>query len=111
VRLADQLAKGLALVSSEEAGRVVLAYEPIWAIGTGKTATPEMAEEACAFLRSCLSTAWGRTGANLVRILYGGSVRPDNARELMAQADIDGGLVGGASLEVGSFATIVEQSR
>jgi triosephosphate isomerase len=110
-RLVDQLTKGLALVSSEEAGRVVLAYEPVWAIGTGKTATPEIAQEACAFLRSCLATQWGRNRAGVVRILYGGSVRPDNARELMALADVDGGLVGGASLEVGSFAAIVEQSH
>ena len=110
-RLAAQLSRGLALVTASEAHRVVVAYEPVWAIGTGKTATPEMAQEACAFLRTRLAAAWGEAEAASIRILYGGSMKPDNARELMAQPDIDGGLVGGASLEVGSFAGIVEQSR
>jgi triosephosphate isomerase (TIM) len=110
-RLAAQLSHGLEPVSASEAHRVVVAYEPVWAIGTGKTATPEMAQEACAFVRSRLALAWGQSEAASVRILYGGSMKPDNARELMTQPDIDGGLVGGASLEVGSFAGIVEQSR
>lgn len=110
-RLVDQLSRGLALVTASEAHRVVVAYEPVWAIGTGKTATPEMAEDACAFLRTRLAVAWGEAEAASIRILYGGSMKPGNARELMAQPDIDGGLVGGASLEVGSFAGIVEQSR
>jgi triosephosphate isomerase (TIM) len=110
-RLAAQLSAGLAMIAAEEAHRVVVAYEPVWAIGTGKTATPEMAQEACAFVRERLAAAWGSGEAEGVRILYGGSMKPENARQLMTQPDIDGGLVGGASLEVGSFAGIVEQSR
>jgi triosephosphate isomerase (TIM) len=110
-RLATQLSAGLQKVGPDEAQRVVVAYEPVWAIGTGKTATPEMAEEACAFVRSRLLEEWGSGAAGAVRILYGGSMKPENARELMTQPDIDGGLVGGASLEVGSFAGIVEQAR
>jgi triosephosphate isomerase len=78
--------------------RLVLAYEPVWAIGTGRTATPELAQEAHAFIKSLLDRP----------VLYGGSVKPDNAAELMAQPDIDGALVGGASLEIDSFASICE---
>jgi triosephosphate isomerase len=81
--------------------QLVLAYEPVWAIGTGKTASPEQAQEAHAFLRSLLD----------VPILYGGSVKPDNAAELLEQPDVDGALVGGASLDVDSFAVIVEAAR
>jgi triosephosphate isomerase (TIM) len=85
---------------------VVVAYEPIWAIGTGRTATPEQAEEAIAFIRDLLR---GRGGdADRTRIVYGGSVKPGNAAELMAQPDIDGALVGGASLDPGDFLAIVE---
>ena len=104
--IARQLARGLVLLQTEDAGRLAIAYEPIWAIGTGKTATPEMAQEACAFIRRRLIDGAGDTAAQVVRILYGGSVRPDNIDELMAQPDIDGVLVGGASLNVGSFARI-----
>ena len=83
---------------------MVIAYEPIWAIGTGRTATPDQAQEVCAFIRDVLR-ARGAAADN-VRILYGGSVKPDNAAELFAQPDIDGGLIGGASLAVDDFAAI-----
>ena len=86
--------------------RSSIAYEPIWAIGTGRTATPEQAQEAIAFIRDVLRERGAE--ADAVRILYGGSVKPGNAAELMAQADIDGALVGGASLDPGDFAAIVE---
>jgi triosephosphate isomerase (TIM) len=105
--LARQLAAGLVLLQADDARRVAVAYEPIWAIGTGKTATPEMAQEAVAFIRQKLAEGAGEGAAEAVRILYGGSVRPDNMDELMAQPDIDGVLVGGASLKVESFARIV----
>jgi len=104
--LERQLQSDLAAVEPAELARIVVAYEPIWAIGTGRTATPEQAQEAIAFARDVLR---GRGGdADAVRILYGGSVKPANAGELMAQPDIDGALVGGASLEPGDFAAIVE---
>jgi triosephosphate isomerase len=105
--LARQLAAGLVLLQADDARRVALAYEPIWAIGTGKTATAETAQEAVAFIRQKLVDGAGEAAADAVRILYGGSVRPDNIDELMAQPDIDGVLVGGASLKVESFARIV----
>ena len=85
---------------------VVIAYEPIWAIGTGRTATPEQAQEACAFIRDVLRERGG--AADEVRILYGGSVKPGNAAELLGQPDIDGALVGGASLDPADFAAIVK---
>jgi len=87
---------------------VVIAYEPVWAIGTGKTATPQQAQEAHAFVRKEFAKLYGDAAAQSVRILYGGSVKPDNMGTLMAQGDIDGGLVGGASLEADSFAKIVK---
>jgi triosephosphate isomerase len=87
--------------------KVVLAYEPVWAIGTGKTATPEQAQEVHAFIRNILIDLYGLEVALRVRIQYGGSVKPDNIRDLMAQRDIDGALVGGASLEAETFAKIV----
>jgi triosephosphate isomerase len=87
----------------------VIAYEPIWAIGTGRTATPAQAQEACAFIRDVLRERGAV--ADAVRILYGGSVKPANAAELMAQPDIDGALVGGASLDPEEFAAIVEAAR
>ncbi len=105
--LSRQLATGLVLLQLEDAERVAIAYEPIWAIGTGKTATAEIAQEAVGFIRRRLAEAAGTDAAEAVRILYGGSVRPDNIDELMAQPDIDGVLVGGASLKVDSFARIV----
>ena len=88
----------------------MVAYEPVWAIGTGKTATSQQAQEAHAFIRRLLSKLFDDTVARRVRIQYGGSVKPSNARELMSQPDVDGALVGGASLEVRSFADIVKNS-
>jgi triosephosphate isomerase len=105
--LGRQVPAGLASVRPEDGGRVAIAYEPVWAIGTGKTATPELAQEAIAFVRGRVATALGHEAAEAVRILYGGSVGPHNIDELMRQPDIDGVLVGGASLQVGSFARIV----
>ena len=87
--------------------RLVIAYEPVWAIGTGKTATPVQAQEAHAFIRQVVAEAASPAAAQAVRILYGGSVKPDNVATLMAQPDVDGGLVGGASLDAASFAKIV----
>jgi triosephosphate isomerase len=86
----------------------VVAYEPVWAIGTGKTATPGQAQEVHAFLRKTLVDLWGSGAADAVRILYGGSVKPENIAALMANEDIDGALVGGASLKPASFAAIVK---
>jgi triosephosphate isomerase (TIM) len=104
--LERQLQADLAEVATEDIARVVIAYEPIWAIGTGKVATPEQAQEACAFIRDVLR---GRGAeADAVRILYGGSVKPGNAAELLALPDVDGALVGGAALDAEDFAAIVE---
>ena len=86
---------------------LILAYEPVWAIGTGRTATPEQAQEVHLFIRSWLSQGFGTDTGQVIRILYGGSVRPDNSKELMAQPDIDGALIGGASLEPESFISII----
>ena len=105
-----QLDGSLASVPNERASDVVIAYEPVWAIGTGKTATPELAQEAHAFIRDRLRERFGAAG-DTIRIQYGGSVKPDNVAELMAQPDIDGGLVGGASLEPESFARIATFNR
>jgi triosephosphate isomerase (TIM) len=104
--LERQLQADLAEVSDEDVAKVVVAYEPIWAIGTGKVATPEQAQEACAFIRDVLR-ARGAV-ADDVRILYGGSVKPGNAAELLALPDVDGALVGGAALVAEDFAAIVE---
>lgn len=105
--LAAQFAGGLAPLVPKDFARVVIAYEPVWAIGTGKTATPEMAEAAHAFIRAEISRAIGDEAADACRILYGGSVKPENIKGLMAQSNIDGALVGGASLDPLSFAAIV----
>jgi triosephosphate isomerase len=102
-----QIDGSLADVDSERAADVVVAYEPVWAIGTGRTATPEMAQEVHAFIRERLGARFG-AGAADVRIQYGGSVKPDNVDSLMAEPDIDGALVGGASLEPEAFARIVK---
>jgi triosephosphate isomerase (TIM) len=105
--LSRQVPAGLASVGPEDAAKVSLAYEPVWAIGTGRTATPAVAQEAIAFVRSQVASALGETSAQKVRILYGGSVGPHNIDELMAEPGIDGVLVGGASLQIESFARIV----
>jgi len=105
--LSLQFRAGIALLSPEQFARIVIAYEPVWAIGTGKTATPEIAADAHRVLRSQVRGRYGEAAADAVRILYGGSVKPDNVRSLMAQPEIDGALVGGASLEPNSFASIV----
>ena len=101
-----QLQAVLAQIDGAELAKIVVAYEPVWAIGTGKTATPEMAQEVHAQLRVQLKEKNAEAGAN-VQILYGGSMKPENARELMAQPDIDGGLIGGASLKAADFLAIV----
>ena len=103
-----QIREGLEGLSKEDMDNVVIAYEPIWAIGTGKTATPEIAENVCGFIRDVLKDMFGKGVANKVKILYGGSVKPGNVHELMGQADIDGALVGGASLKAEDFKALVE---
>jgi triosephosphate isomerase len=105
--LETQFNGGLAPLTPAQFAKVVIAYEPVWAIGTGKTATPEIAEAAHRHIRSLVAAKFGADAAAAVRILYGGSVKPDNVRSLMAQPDIDGALVGGASLDPVSFASIV----
>ena len=103
----QQLSEGLAGITGDAIGAVVIAYEPVWAIGTGKTASDEQAQEVHSFIRKYLSDTYGIDIADSTRILYGGSVKPDNVRGLMSQPDIDGALVGGASLKADSFAAIV----
>ena len=102
-----QIQKGLDGLSPEDMAKVVVAYEPVWAIGTGKTASPRQAADVHHYIRKTASKKWGEATADGLRILYGGSVTPENIKELMAEADIDGALVGGASLKADSFAKIV----
>jgi triosephosphate isomerase len=109
-KLRHQVQEGLEKVATERLGDVVIAYEPIWAIGTGRVATPDQAQEAIAFVRALVADR-DREQAERARILYGGSVKPDNAAELLALPDVDGALVGGASLEVEDFVAIVEAAR
>jgi triosephosphate isomerase (TIM) len=104
--LERQLQADLAKVESGQLAEVVIAYEPIWAIGTGRTATPEQAQEVCAFIRDVVRMRGA--SADRLRVLYGGSVKPDNAAELLSKPDVDGALVGGASLDAADFAAIVE---
>jgi triosephosphate isomerase len=108
--LEAQLDGSLAEIPADRAAEVVLAYEPVWAIGTGKTATPAIAQDAHAMIRGWLGKRFG-AAAERMRIQYGGSVKPDNTAELMAQPDIDGALVGGASLEADSFSRIVQNGK
>ena len=102
-----QLIAGLDGLTVRDTERIIIAYEPVWAIGTGKTATPEQAQEMHALIRAAVAEKHGNDVANAMRILYGGSVKPENIRELMSQEDVDGALVGGASLDADSFAKIV----
>ena len=104
-KLRHQVQEDLAKVDTEQLGDIVIAYEPIWAIGTGQVATPEQAQEAIAFVRALVADR-SREQAERTRVLYGGSVKPDNAGELLALPDVDGALVGGASLDAESFAAI-----
>ena len=108
--LTRQVTRGLQGLSEHDFARVAVAYEPVWAIGTGVTATPEQAEEAHAFVRGLVRGQFGETVSGGLRIQYGGSVKPDNTAELMAKPNVDGALVGGASLKADSFAAIVRAS-
>ena len=108
--IAEQVRGSLAGLSAEQAGKLVIAYEPVWAIGTGKTASPEQAEEVHSQIRSLLTELFGET-AETIRIQYGGSVKPDNAAELLGKPNIDGALVGGASLKADGFAAIVAAAK
>ncbi len=105
--LKTQFDGGIAALTPEQFAKVTIAYEPVWAIGTGKTATPDMAADAHRHIRGLVTAKYGAAAGQQVRILYGGSVKPDNVKGLMAQPEIDGALVGGASLEPASFASIV----
>jgi triosephosphate isomerase len=105
--VSGQLSGGLSGLTASDLDRIIVAYEPVWAIGTGRTATPEQAQEMHAFIRRVFAERHSSGAAEQLRILYGGSVKPDNAAGLMAQSDIDGALVGGASLQAESFAKIV----
>lgn len=109
--VATQLEHSLAELTASDLVRIVLAYEPVWAIGTGRTATPTQAQQMHAFIRQWISGKFDKTSADDLRILYGGSVKPENISDLMAEADIDGALVGGASLEAESFSKIVHFNR
>ena len=102
-----QLKVGLKGLTAQDAAKLVIAYEPVWAIGTGKTATPEQAQQVHAFIRETLGKIFGEATAETIRIQYGGSMKPGNAAELLAQKDIDGGLIGGAALKAADFAGII----
>jgi triosephosphate isomerase len=106
--LRRQCVRAFHAISTKKAGPLVVAYEPVWAIGTGKTATPQLAAEAHQLIRGEAAKVFGQTRADELRILYGGSVKPDNAKALMAEEEIDGALVGGASLDPKSFTAIVK---
>jgi len=106
--LTNHIENGLKDIGKEDILKIIIAYEPVWAIGTGKTATPLQAQEAHKYIRDLLAKMYNKDTANMVRIQYGGSVKPENTAELMKQPDVDGALVGGASLTVASFTTIVK---
>jgi triosephosphate isomerase len=110
-KVSGQVRRVIEELDDADGESVVFAYEPIWAIGTGDTATPEDAQDAIGKIRDLLEGEAGDDFAESVRILYGGSVKPDNAADIMAQQDVDGGLVGGASLEVDSFVELVEAAQ
>jgi triosephosphate isomerase len=109
--LEKQIRGSLAGLTADQLEETVIAYEPVWAIGTGRTATPEQAQAAHAFIRKMLAQLWNADVAAKVRIQYGGSVKPSNTASLMSQPDIDGALVGGASLDPRGFAEIVQETR
>ncbi|HYG76731.1 MAG TPA: triose-phosphate isomerase [Planctomycetota bacterium] len=106
-----QMEGGLAGLKAEELASITIAYEPVWAIGTGLTATPAQAQEVHAFIRALIKTQFGASAADAIRIQYGGSVKADNAKELLSQPDIDGALVGGASLIANDFEAIVKAAK
>ena len=108
--LTRQIRGGFDGISAEEMAKTIVAYEPVWAIGTGKTATPEVAQETHAHIRKEIAAMFGEEVAEKVRIQYGGSMKASNARELVAQKDIDGGLIGGAALKADSFADLVKEA-
>ena len=109
--VSGQVQAGLAGITAEQAAGLVIAYEPIWAIGTGKTATDEQANETIGVIRKTLTGMYGQAVADQVRIQYGGSMNPKNVKGLMAQSEIDGGLIGGASLKAGDFAAVVNYDK
>ena len=109
--LDTQMAGGLADISEEDANNIVVAYEPVWAIGTGVTATPDQAESAHEHLRKWVASRYNAAFSDQLQILYGGSVKPDNAETLMGQPNVDGALVGGASLKAELFVPIIEAAR
>jgi triosephosphate isomerase len=104
----DQLDAVINKITYDEAPNLVIAYEPVWAIGTGETATPEQAQEMHQFIRNFLKERWSPERSSEVKILYGGSMKPANAEELLSQDDVDGGLIGGASLKADSFSELIE---
>lgn len=106
-----QTRAGLEGISKDQLGSVIIAYEPVWAIGTGKTATPEDAQDAHAKIRELIATMYDQQAADAIRIIYGGSMKPGNAAELMAMPDIDGGLIGGASLKADDFLSIIRAGQ
>ena len=107
----EQLKQALKGINIDKASSLIIAYEPVWAIGSGQTATPEIAQEVHGELRSFLITFLDRTIASKIRIIYGGSMNPNNAPDLLDQKDIDGGLIGGASLDAKSFIQLIEIAR
>jgi triosephosphate isomerase len=104
----NQTETALFTLTADEIKKVVIAYEPVWAIGTGETATPEQAQEIHAHIRQLIANKYGKEIADEISILYGGSVKPDNAKEIFSQPDVDGGLIGGASLKIEDFSKIIE---
>ena len=107
----DHLTNGLVGVSADDMKKVIVAYEPVWAIGTGKTASPEQAQEVHSFIRNRISELWDSATAEAVVIQYGGSMKPENVKELLAQKDIDGGLIGGAALKADSFEALAKFNK
>jgi triosephosphate isomerase len=110
-RVAEQLKGGLAGLEADQLTTLIIAYEPVWAIGTGETASPQQAQEMHAFIRKYLSTYYGEAFAGQVHLLYGGSMKPENAADLLGMADVDGGLIGGASLKADSFVELIKAAE